>query len=102
MDTNRGFKATVTMPNLVVPIPVINITNNVVSNVNNREPVLNIYHTNVQSYRVVAESICHYMNAKCNIQPHERWVFSPIDVFIGSQSDMIVGSIWPARPGSST
>jgi hypothetical protein len=90
MDTNQGFKATVTMPNLVVPIPVINITNNVVSNANNREPVLNIYHTNVQSYRVVAESICHYMNAKCNIQPHERWMFSPVDVFIGSQSDMIV------------
>ena len=55
---------------------------------------INISHTNIQSYRVVAESICHYMGIKCNIEIHEHWMFAPIstvvDIFIGSQIDMIL------------
>jgi len=54
---------------------------------------INISHTSVQSYKVVAESICSYMGAKCNILTHDHWMFAPIstvvDIFIGSQTDMI-------------
>jgi len=54
---------------------------------------VNISHSNVQSYRVVAESICHYMGVRCNMHAHDRWMFAPIsvvvDIFIGSQTDMI-------------
>jgi len=60
----------------------------------NNDRTINISHTNIQSYRVVAESICHYMGIKCNIETHDRWMFAPIstvvDIFIGSQTDMIL------------
>jgi hypothetical protein len=58
------------------------------------DEVINISHTNIQSYKVVAESICRYMGIKCNIQTHDHLMFAPIstvvDVFIGSQTDMIL------------
>jgi len=60
----------------------------------NNDRTINISHTNIQSYRVVAESICHYMGIKCNIEIHDHWMFAPIstvvDIFIGSQIDMIL------------
>jgi len=58
------------------------------------DKVVNVSYTNIQSYRVVAESICHYMDVECNIQAHDHWMFAPIgtavDIFIGSQTDMIL------------
>ena len=60
----------------------------------NNDMTVNISRANIQSYRVVAESICHYMDVKCNIRTHDRWMFAPIstvvDIFIGSQTDMIL------------
>jgi len=60
----------------------------------NSDRTINILHTNIQSYRVVAESMCHYMGIECNIETHDRWMFAPIstvvDIFIGSQTDMIL------------